>query len=203
MSKNLLLIAILLLTACTSEPKPTTLQHVTIESKDTKEMKALKIALSEYTQATIDDDVTTLISFIYPKAFKIVSKEKMETMLNKTFRSGTAPKVKAVKHKTVEPIKKYTQGLYSIITSSISSVVKSPRPDDLKFEKYMLKILKEKLASRGTVTVNQEKHIFNVEHINKTLAVNENGSWKFIGFKQAEKYISKDIFPIDLIDKLN
>ena len=206
MKKILLLIAILLLGACTSDPKPnsntTTATDTHTEKRDSTEMKALKNALSEYTQATINKDVDKLLSFIYPKAFTIVSKEKMKIMLQKTFNSGKVPTVQNVKHLKIEPIKKYNEGVYSIITSSMDTVIKSPKPDDAKFESYMLKTLQGRLASRGTVTLDKEKHTFNIQHTNKTIALNEDGNWKFIGFKQAEKYISKGIFPKDLIEKL-
>jgi len=210
MKNTLLSITLLFLTACnTPEPQEKSkldsnhLPYVTIEKSDTKEMKELKTALSKYTQATIDNDIKTLIDFIYPKAFTIVSKEKMLKMLNTTFDSGKVPKVKDVKHTKIEEIKKYDAGLYSIITSSMTTIVKSPRPDDAKFETYMLETLQKRLSSRGTVTLDKEKHLFNILHTNKTIALNENGSWKFVGFKQAEKYISKGIFPLSLIDKLN
>ena len=192
--------AVLLFTACTPEPK---LLHVKVDKNDTKEMKKLKHALSKYTQATIDNDVDVLIGFIYPKAFTIVSKDKMVTMLNKAFKSGKVPKVKDIKHTKIDAITKYEGGLYSIISSSMTTIVKSPRPNNKKFEAYMLETLQKRLASRGTVTINHEKHLFNIKHTNKTMALNENGSWKFVGFKQAEKYISKGIFPVTLIEKLN
>jgi len=201
MRKNILLIAILLFTACTSEPQPSS---TGIDKKDNnKEMKALKSSLSEYTEATVSNDIEKLVGFIYPKAFTIIPKEKMINMFKKTFSSGNVPKVKDVKHTKIEDIKKYDKGVYSIITSSMTTVIKSPRPDDKKFEEYMLTTLQKQIASKGTVTLNKEKHLFNIQHSNKTIALNEEGSWKFIGFKQAKKYIDKGIFPLMLIEKLN
>ncbi len=199
MRKYLLLIAVLLLTACTPEPKSS---FTNIDKNDSKEMKSLKISLSEYTEATISNNIEILVSFMYPKVFTVVPKEKMLKMLTKTFHSGNVPKVKNVKHIKIEAIKKYDAGIYSIITSSMTTVIKSPRPNDKKFEEYMLTTLQNQIASRGTVTLDKEKHLFNIQHTNKTIALNEEGSWKFIGFKQAKKYIAKGIFPLMLIDKL-
>ena len=201
MRKYLLLIAVLLFTACTSEPQPQP-PFAGIDKNDSKEMKALKISLSEYTEATVSNDIETLVEFIYPKAFTVVPKEKMIKMLKETFTSGNVPNVKDVKHTKIEAIKKYDAGIYSIITSSMTTVIKSPRPDDKKFEEYMLTTLQKQIASRGTVTLDKEKHLFNIQHSNKTIALNEKGSWKFIGFKQAKKYIDKGIFPLELINKL-
>ena len=200
MKKYLLLIAVLLFTACTSEPQPSV---VSVKKTNSKDMKSLKISLSKYTEATVSNDIDTLVGFIYPKAFTIVPKEKMLKMFKKTFSSGKIPKVKDIKHTKIESIKKYDAGVYSIITSSMTTVIKSPRPNDKKFEEYMLTTLKKQIASRGTVTLDKEKHLFNIQHSNKTIALNEENSWKFIGFKQAKKYIDKGIFPSMLIDKLN
>jgi hypothetical protein len=207
MNKLSLCIAVLLLTACSSDPKPQIkpkhkLSDVNVEKNDTKDMKELKDALSQYTKATINKDINTLISFIYPKAFTILSKEKMTKMLKKTFASGKVPTVKDVKHTKIDTIEKYDGGLYSIITSSMTTIIKSPRPNNKKFETYMLETLQKRLSSRGTVTLDKKKHLFNIQHINRTIALNETGKWKFIGFKQAEKYISKGIFPTMLIEKL-
>ena len=184
MRKYLLLIAIILFTACTSEPQPS---FAGIDKNDSKEMKALKISLSEYTEATVSNDIETLVGFIYPKAFTVVPKEKIIKMLTKTFNSGNIPKVKDVKHTNIDAIKKYDAGLYSIITSSMTTVIKSPKPDSQKSEASLLTTFQKQIGSRGTVTLDKEKHLFNIQHSNKTIALNEDGSWKFIGFKQAKK----------------
>jgi hypothetical protein len=200
MKNFLLLIAVLVLTACTPEPKPAL---AGINKQDSKEMQSLKVSLSKYTQATISNDVQTLVGFMYPTAFSIIPKEKMIKMLSKTFSSGKVPNIKDVEHTEITPIKKYDKGIYSIITSSLTTVIKSPQPNDKKFEQDILKTLQKQLGTRGIVTLDKEKHLFNIQHTNKTIALNEDGSWKFIGFKQAKKYINKGIFPVMLIDKLN
>ena len=203
MKKYLIVIAVLLLTACSHEPKATNTNVVNINKEDNSpEMKSLKEALAKYTEATISHDAKTLVSFVYPKVFTIVPKEKMLKMLTKTFSSKDAPIIKDVKHTKIEPIKKYDKGIYSIITSSITTVIKSPRPNDGKFEIYMLQSLKRNLNTKATITLDKKKHIFSIRHSTKTIALNEKGSWKFIGFKQAKKYISKGIFPSTLIDKI-
>ena len=195
------IITILLFTACSNtEPKP---NHETMNKSETKEMKSLKKALSIYTQATINNDSETLVTFIYPKAFTVVPKKEILKMLKRTFASGKVPKIENVKHIKIEKVQKFDDGLYSIITSSMNTIIKSPRPDDLEFEEDRLKKLQKRLSSRGKVTLDKERHLFNIQHTNKTIAVNEDGSWKFIGFKQAEKYISNGIFPLTLIEKLN
>lgn len=207
MKKYILIIVALLLTACTSDRPKVNIKKITetkidIDKNESKEMKSLKNALSLYTKATMDKDIKTLISFVYPKAFTVVPKEKMIEMLTKTFNSNNAPSIKDVEHIKIEPIQKYDKGLYSTLTSLITTVIKSPRPNDKKFEKYMLATLQKQLALRGTVTLDSEKHLFNIKHTNTTIALNEDGSWKFIGFKQAKQYIEKGIFPKMLIDKI-
>lgn len=198
MRKYLLIVFLMLLTACNSTtPTPSNLSK-----NDNKEMKSLNLALSEYTQATLSNDVNKLISFIYPKLFTIVSKDKMINMLRRNFKSGQIPKIKDVKHLKIEPIKKYDAGLYSIITSSMTTILKSPRPNDNKFEAYMLATVQRQLGAEGNVTLDREKHLFNVQHTTKTIALNEEGSWKFMGFKQVPKYIENGIFPKMLIERV-
>ena len=201
MKRYLLFIAVLLFTACTSEPQPS-IVSIDKNNSHSKDMKSLKISLEKYTKATISNDIDTLIGFIYPKAFTIVPKEKMLKMFKKTRSSGNIPIVKDIRHTEITPIKKYDAGVYSIITSSMITVIKSPRPNDKKFEDYMLTTLQNQIGSRGMVTLNKNKHLFNIQHTNKTMALNEKGSWKFIGFKQAKKYINNRIFPLMLIEKL-
>jgi len=204
--KNLLLTLTILLaiTACTPEPKvkivpKVTTPYVTMEKNDTKEMKRLKTSLSHYTEATIKNDIHKLVSFIYPKAFTIIPKEKMISMFTKAFQSGNIPTVKDVKHLDISDIKAYDNGYnYSIITSSMTTTIKSPKPQDKEFEASMLNTL----SSRGTVDFNENNHTFTVQHTNKTIALKEDNGWKFVGFKQAKKYIDRGIFPIMLIDKL-
>lgn len=202
MKKYLIVVSILLLTACT--PNNTTPKEINSQkSSESKEMKSLKVALAKYTEATKSNDIDTLVTFIYPKVFTIAPKEQMVKSLKKIFNSGKMAKIEDVKHIDIEPIKKYDAGIYSIITSSMKTVIKSPRPNNKKFEEYMLESLKTELSSKGgVVTLNREKHLFYIQHTSKTIALNEDGSWKFIGFKQAEKYIDNEIFPKKLINKI-
>ena len=200
-----------LITACTSTTKPmpkvkvkskASLSYVTIDKNDSKEMKSLKVALSEYTEATINNDVEKLVSFVYPKTFQIISKESMLKTLKKAHATGKIPSVKNIKHLTINPIKSYDKGFYSIITSSMTTVLNSPQVGNEAFEDYMLDMLQHKFASKGTVTLDKKKHQFNIQHKNKTIALNENNSWKFIGLKKVKQYIKRGIFPKTLIEKI-
>jgi len=203
------------MSACTPEAKPkpqlklrakekieTTLPYVTINKNDSKEMKSLKKALSEYTQATINNDIDKLVGFIYPKKFKIISKKKLLQTLREAHNRGKIPSVKNIKHLNIKPIESYNKGIYSIITSSITTILNSPKVEDEAFEDYMLDMLQHKFASRGTVTLDKKKHQFNIQHKNKTLAINEHNSWKFIGLRKVKQYIENGIFPKDLIRKI-
>jgi hypothetical protein len=192
-----------LITGCTPEIKPKARpQYVTFLKTDSKEMHSLKTSLSQYTKATINNDAKKLIGFVYPKAFTVISKESMFKKLNKAYSSGKIPMVKDVKHLKIEPIQKYNEGIYSIITSSMTTVLNSPKADDDAFESYMLDLLKDKFSSRGKVTLDKKKHQFNIEHTNKTIALNENNAWSFIGFKQAKKYAQKGFLPKIFIEKI-
>ncbi len=200
MKKTLLLAtALLFMTACTPEPTPGSSKT---SAGDTKEMKELKSALDMYTKATIDNDVNTLMNFVYPKVFTVVPKEKMTEVLTKAYASGRVPNVKNVKHVNIEPTQKYDAGVFTFITSTMTTELKSPRPDNAKFEAYMLETLKKQLADKGTVSFDQASHIFTVNHSDKTIAINENSGWKFAGVNQAKKYAEKGLLPQEIVAKL-
>jgi len=202
MTKTLLLAtALLVTTACSTKNTPNSSTSALIG--DTKEMKSLKSALDIYTKATMDNDVSTLMSFVYPKVFTVVPKEKMTEVLTKAYASGKVPTVKNVKHLKVEPIQKYDTGIFTFVDSSITTELKSPRPDNAKFEAYMLEMLTKQLATQGgTVTFDKESHIYSVNHLDKTLAINENNGWKFAGVSQAKKYAQKGLLPQEIVAKL-
>ncbi|MBU1668681.1 hypothetical protein KKC13_09690 [bacterium] len=200
MKKTLLLVITLLFTtACTTDPTPNSIMEL---ASDTKEMKGLKRALNEYTEATLNNDVPKLINFVYPKVFTVVPKEKMTEVLTAAYATGRVPKVKTVKHIHIEPTEKYDMGIFSIITSSMTTELKSPRPDNADFEAYMLQMLQNELADKGNVNFDQENHIFTINHTDKTLALNENEGWKFAGINQAKKYAEKGILPQAIVNKL-
>jgi len=202
MTKTLLLAtALLLTTACSTKNTPNSSTSALIGN--TEEMKSLKSALDIYTKATMNNDASTLISFVYPKVFTVVPKEKMTEVLTKAYASGKVPTVKNVKHLKVEPIQKYDTGIFTFVDSSITTELKSPRPDNAKFEAYMLEMLTKQLATQGgTVTFDKESHIYSVNHLDKTLAINENNGWKFAGVSQAKKYAQKGLLPQEIVAKL-
>lgn len=197
----LLLVAMLLLTACTSTPTPAPTISTVLEN-DPKEMQELKVALNQYTEATINNDVPKLIDFVYPKVFTVVPKEKMSEVLTAAYATGRVPKVRDIKHISIEPIKKYDNGMFSVITSSMTTDIKSPRPDNAEFEAHMLSVLQKELAGRGTINFNQETHIFTINHTDKTIAIDENSGWKFAGMTQAKKYAEKGLLPQAIVGNL-
>jgi hypothetical protein len=202
MTKTLLLAtALLLTTACSTKNGPES--STSALPGDTEEMKSLKSALDLYTTATINNDVPTLINFVYPKVFTVVPKEKMTEVLTKAYASGKVPVIKNVKHIKIDPIEKYDGGMFTFIESSMTTELKSPRPDNAKFEAYMLEMLQKQLKSQGgTVTFDKDKHIYTVNHTDKTVAINENDGWKFAGVNQARKYAEKGLLPQAIVAKL-
>jgi len=203
MTKTLILAtALLFTTACSTKNNPSS--STSALAGDTKEMKSLKSALDIYTKATIDNDVSTLMGFVYPKVFTVVPKEKMTEALTKAYASGKVPTVKNVKHIKIEPTQKYDTGIFTFIESTMTTELKSPRPDNAKFEAYMLEKLKEQITAKGgTVTFDKDSHIFTVNHSDKTLAINENDGWKFAGISQAKKYAQRGLLPQEIVAKLN
>ena len=195
----MLMMTLIFLIGCnTKTPQKT----INTKASDGSSMRKLKNDLDAYTQATIDNDIPKLINFIYPKVFTVVSKDKMTQVLTTVYKSGNAPKVTNIKHLNIEPIKKYKEGMFSIITSSMSTTLQSPMPDNVKFEAYMLERIKKGLKNNGTVHFDKEKHTFLIKHVSKTLAINENDTWKFAGIKQAKKYAQKGLLAKEVVSAI-
>jgi len=167
-----------------------------------KEQIELQDALSNYTHATLNNDVDTLVSFVYPKVFTLVPKEKMTSMLTEMYASGKAPNIKEIQHINLTPITKYDQGTFSIITSVMSMELNSPRQDP-NFEAFMLDMLKKKLGENSKITLDAEKHQFLISNESKIIGINEGTEgWKFVGYDQAKQYASKNILPKEITDTL-
>jgi len=199
MYKIVFFITLIFITGCSTKSPST---NNNLKTSQPSSMTTLKNDLDQYTQATIDKDIPTLINFIYPKVFTVVPKDKMTQVLTAAYKSDNAPKVTNIKHLNIEPIESYKEGMFSIITSSMNTTLKSPMPNNVKFEAYMLKMIKQGLENKGTVDFNREDHTFSINHISKTLAINENDGWKFAGIKQAKKYAQKGLLPQEIVAKL-
>jgi hypothetical protein len=203
MKKTLLLAtALLLTTACTNNNL--TPDSATAKTTESQELKGLNTALNAYTKATVNNDVEKLMDFVYPKVFTVVPREKMSEVLTKAYASGKVPTIKNVKHVDIQPAQKYEGGVFTIVTSTMTTELKSPRPDNPKFEAYMLEMLEKQIASQGgTVNFDKDKHLYSINHSDKTVAIKENDGWKFAGINQAKKYAEKGILPKEIVSKLN
>jgi len=121
------------------------------------------------------------------------------TTLTKAYASGRVPTVKNVKHVDIQPTQKYEGGIFTMITSTMTTEIKSPRPDNTKFEAYMLETLQKQLGEKGTVSFDKASHIFTINHSDTTIAINENDGWKFAGLNQAKKYAQKGLLPQEML----
>ena len=191
----------LLFVACS--PHTASIDSTMTSKGESSSMITLKKALDEYTEATVKNDVPKLIDFIYPKVFTVVSKAQMTKVLTSAYNSPNAPTVENVKHLKIEPIKSYKEGEYTIITSSMRTILKSPKPDDSKFEAYMLEVIKKGLEGKGSVTFNRENHTYAIQHVSRTLAIKEGKEWKFAGLKQAKKYAKKGLLAPTIVEAIN
>ncbi len=202
MKKTLLLsLSLLLLSACTNSTPSS--EGIKKEASNSIEIRELNSALESYSNATVDNDIPTLLTFVYPKVFTLLPKDKMQAMLEKMYASGKAPNITDIKHKNVSAIKKYDAGVYSVITSAMSMELKSPTPENAKFEEILLDKLKKQMGMDAEVTLDTSKHIFLVKRESRIIGINEEQKgWKFVGYDQAKKYATKNIIPKSITDNL-
>jgi hypothetical protein len=194
MKKTVLFFLFLFLfTSCTGVLSSESQSAVT--EKD-RQMSSLKKALDVYSDATIKNNVSVLLSFVYPKVFTLISKERMHKILTNVYESKKAPHIIDIIHKNISNIKVYDKGLYSIINSKMTMELKSPIVDNDKFEELLLDKLKSQMGENAEITLNNRKHIFTVKKQSQIIAIKEGKEgWKFVGYEQAKKYASKRVIP--------
>ncbi len=203
MKKTLLLsLSLLLLSACMNSSTPSS-EGIQKQVSSSKAVKELNDALASYSKATIDNDIPKLLTFVYPKVFTLLPKDRMKAMLEKMYASGKAPNITDIEHKEISAIQKYDAGIYSVITSFMSMELKSPTPENPKFEEILLEKLKKQMGENAQVTLDASRHIFLVKRESRIIGINEdNKGWKFVGYDQAKKYAEKNIIPKSITDNL-
>ncbi len=193
-------LSLLLFTSCTGVLSGESQSAVT--EKD-RQMNSLKKALEVYSDATINNNVSVLLSFVYPKVFTLISKKRMHKTLTTVYESKKAPHITDITHKNISDIKVYDQGLYSIINSKMTMELKSPIIDNDKFEELLFDKLKSQMGNNAEITLNSRKHIFTVKKRSQIIAIKEGEEgWKFVGYEQAKKYASKRIIPESIMRNL-
>ncbi|MCH9741263.1 MAG: hypothetical protein K0U38_10580 [Epsilonproteobacteria bacterium] len=202
MKKTILLsVSLLLLTACTNTIS--NVQKTESVAEVSTEMSSLKHALSDYTDATIKNDINKLITFVYPKVFTLMTKERMTVLLEEMHASGKAPKIVKINHKDISAIHKYDAGSYAIITSAMEMELKSPAVNNPKYETIVLDMLKKRMGEDAEVHLDKDKHLFFVKKDSKIIGIKEGAeSWKFVGYDQAKRYASKNIIPSSISQSL-
>ena len=196
----LLSLSMLAFSACTATPNSGEVLAIT---EKTTEMSSLKNALNAYSNATINNDVTKLLSFVYPKVFTIVSKDRMQKILNTVYASKKAPKITNIEYQKISSIMPYDAGFYSIIDSKMTMELKSPVIDNDKFEALLFDKLKSQMATTAEITHDKAKHIFTIRKKSQIIGIKEGkDGWKFVGYEQAKKYASKKVIPESIMRNL-
>ena len=196
----LLSIYLLLFSACTGTLDGEKISAIT---KQTIEMKSLKKALNSYSDATINNDVTTLLSFIYPQVFTLISKERMEKRLRNVYSSKRAPNITNIDHQKISSIMRYDAGLYSVIDSKMTMKLNSPVVDNDKFEILLYDRLKSQMGTTAEIIHDKRKHLFIIKKKSQIIGIKEGKEeWKFVGYEQAKKYASKKIIPQSIMKNL-
>ena len=174
-----------------------------VMSEKAKEMSSLKNALNSYSKATINNDVSTLLSFVYPKVFTLISKERMRRILTKIYASKQAPNITDIEYLKISSIMPYDAGLYAIIDSKMTTELKSPVLNNDKFEQLLFDKLKSQMGADAQVIHDKSKHIFTIKKKSQIIGIKEGSDgWKFVGYEQAKKYESKKVIPESIMKNL-
>ena len=196
----LLSLSMLAFSSCTATPNSGEISAIT---EKTTEMSSLKNALNAYSDATINNDVTTLLSFVYPKVFTLISKERMQRTLTNVYASKKAPNITDIDHQKISPIKPYDAGLYSIIDSKMTMELKSPILDNNKLEVLLYDRLKSQMGTSAEIIHDKRNHIFTIKKKSQIIGIKEGSEgWKFVGYEQAKKYASKKVIPQSIMKNL-
>ncbi len=194
----LLSLSLLVFSACTA----TSGTSSAMSQKDI-EMSSLKNALNTYTNATIHGEVNTLLSFVYPKVFTLISKERMKRILTKIYASKKAPTITDISYQKISSIMPYDAGLYAIIDSKMTTELISPVLDNDKFEQLLFDKLKSQMGTDAQVIHDKSKHIFTIKKKSQIIGIKEGSDgWKFVGYEQAKKYESKRVIPESIMRNL-
>jgi len=201
MKKTVLLsLSLLMFSACTGTMSNEKNSEI---SEKMREMSSLKNALNSYSEATINNDVPKLLSFVYPKVFTLISKEKMERILKNVYASKKAPNITNIEHEKISSILPYDAGIYSVIDSKMTIKLDSPVVDNDKFEALLFDKLKSQMAKTADITHNKSEHTFIIKKKSKIIGIKEgNQGWKFVGYEQAKKYASKKVIPESIMRNL-
>ena len=201
MKKTVLLsLSLLVFTACTGILDSS--KNSVITEKSTQR-SSLENALNAYSQATINNDISVLLGFVYPKVFTLISKERMHKTLTNVYASNNAPNITDIDYKNISDIKQYDAGVYSIIDSKMTMELKSPVVDNDKFEALLFDKLKSQMGTDSEITLNKRKHIFTIKKKSQIIGIKEGSAgWKFVGYEQAKKYASKKVIPESIMRSL-
>ncbi|MCK5853749.1 MAG: hypothetical protein KAG56_00920 [Sulfurovaceae bacterium] len=193
-------LCMLAFSACTATPNS---KKISVITEKTTEMSHLKNALNTYSNATINNDVTTLLSFVYPKVFTLISKERMKKTLTNVYASRKAPNITDIDHQKISSIMPYDAGLYSIIDSKMTMKLKSPVVDNEKLEVLLYDRLKSQMGTSAEITHDKRNHIFIIKKKSQIIGIKEGSEgWKFVGYEQAKKYASKKVIPQSIMKNL-
>lgn len=201
MKKKIILLSLSLLvfSACTGTANSDNLVAITEKT----EMGHLKDALNSYSDATINNDINRLLSFVYPKVFTLISENEMRRRLTKVYASKKAPHITDIEHRKISSIKRYDAGLYSLIDSKMTMELESPIFNNNKLEAMLYEKLKSQMGSSAEIIHNKNKHIFTVKKSSQIIGIKEGrNGWKFVGYEQAKKYASKRVIPDSIMKKL-
>lgn len=191
---------LLAFTACTGTPDNGKASRI---NEKATQMSSLKNALNSYSNATINNNVSVLLDFVYPKVFTLISKERMHKTLTNVYASKKAPNITNIDHKNISDIMPYDTGLYSVIDSKMTMELKSPVVDNDKFELLLFDKLKSQMGTNAEITLNKSKHIFTIKKNSQIIGIKEGSEdWKFVGYEQAKKYAAKDIIPQSIMKNL-
>jgi len=180
----------------------------TATAKDTSNdaVDSLNKALEAYKQATIENDIDTILSYMYPKLFELASREQMKAAIQQVRDSGMAPQITKFDTDIQLPLEEYSDGVF-VITLADTSMEMSPLESATTEEnESMVGLIQSHMGNESDVRYDDEKNLFYINKIGKLIAINEASSgWKFVDYEQAVAAAATStvqILPTDIAEKI-
>ena len=151
-----------------------------------EKVKVLNNDLANYTQATLNNDINTILEYTYPAIFNLIAREDMQVQLEEAMNSEQAPKITKLTTTIDQPLQNFSNGEYTTILADTSMVMKSPYPENSELNEILVTTLKTQMGENSSVAYDTEKCVFNIKKTGQIVAIQEGDKgWKFVDYQTA------------------